>query len=96
MKNRIHTLVLAVLTVSASVQADEIIHLKGTAIIGNKELPKMLYIVPWKNPALPDMDVPPIETLIDEALSPVDRDMFKRKILYHQIYSAKNKQNENQ
>ena len=57
----------------------------------------MLYIVPWKSAELPDMNVPPLESLIDEALSPVDRDSFKRKIRYYQIYSAQeNKQSENQ
>lgn len=82
---------------SHSVHSDDRIELKGTSIIGNKELPKMLYIVPWKNAELPDMNAPPIESLIDEALSPVDRDSFKRKIRYYQIYSAqKNGQSENQ
>lgn len=80
-----------------SIQAEDRIELEGTSIIGNKELPKMLYIVPWKNAELPDMNAPPIESLIDEALSPVDRDSFKRKIRYYQIYSTQNnKQSENQ
>ncbi len=69
--------------------AEDRIELEGISIIGNKELPKMLYIVPWKNSELPDMDAPPIERLIDEALAPVDRDSFKRKIRYYQIYSEK-------
>ena len=82
---------------SLSSHAEDRIHLKGTSIIGNKELPKMLYIVPWKNAELPDMNAPPIESLIDEALSPVDRDSFKRKIRYYEIYSAQNnEQSENQ
>lgn len=82
---------------SISIHAEDRIELEGTSIIGNKELPKMLYIVPWKNAELPDMNTPPIERLIDEALSPVDRDRFKRKIRYYQIYSTQNnKQSENQ
>ncbi|GMR16035.1 MAG: hypothetical protein BMS9Abin31_0336 [Gammaproteobacteria bacterium] len=80
---------------SYSVFAEDRINLKGISIIGNKELPKMLYIVPWKNSELPDMNAPPIERLIDEALAPVDRDSFKRKIRYYQIYSEKVK-SENQ
>ena len=83
--------------ISLQVHAEDRITLKGTSIIGNKELPKMLYIVPWKNAELPDMNAPPIESLIDEALSTVDRDSFKRKIRYYQIYSVQNKeQSENQ
>ena len=82
---------------SQQLLAEDRIELKATSIIGNKELPKMLYIVPWKSAELPDMNTPPIESLIDEALSPVDRDNFRRQIRYYQIYSAQIKgQNENQ
>lgn len=85
------------LTFIFSLQAEDRIELEGTSIIGNKELPKMLYIVPWKTSELPDMNAPPIESLIDEALAPVDRDNFKRKIRYYQIYSEKqNAKSENQ
>lgn len=76
--------------------AEDRIELKAMSIIGNKELPKMLYIVPWKNSELPDMNTPPIESLIDEALAPVDRDNFKRKIRYYQIYSEQKVKSENQ
>ena len=73
------------------------IKLESISIIGNKELPKMLYIVPWKTSELPDMNAPPIESLIDEALAPVDRDNFKRKIHYYQVYSEQRKtKSENQ
>jgi len=82
---------------SMALKAEDRIKLKGASIIGNKELPKMLYIVPWKSSEIPDMNAPPIESLIDEALSTVDRDNFKRKIRYYEIYSAQKKvQSENQ
>ena len=81
---------------SFTLPAQDRIELEGMSIIGNKELPKMLYIVPWKNSVLPDMNAPPIESLIDEALAPVDRDNFKRKIRYYQIYSEKKVKSENQ
>ena len=84
-------IILLALLFSFSVYAEDKIELEEMSIIGNKELPKMLYIVPWKNSELPDMNVPPIESLIDEALAPVDRDQFKRKIRYYQIYSVKKK-----
>ena len=97
MKTFFFIVTIFLISLAGASQAEERIRLKSTQIIGNKELPKMLYIVPWKNPQLPDMDVPPIESLIDEALSPVDRDNFRRTIRYYQIYSGKNKkQNENQ
>jgi len=90
-------ILLTFFTFSLPLLAVDRVELESISIIGNKELPKMLYIVPWKTSELPDMNAPPIESLIDEALAPVDRDNFKRKIRYYQIYSEQNKvKSENQ
>ena len=64
-------------------QAEERLEMEGTAIIGNQELPKVLYIVPWKPSELPDLSEPPLQSLIDDALAPVDREEFRREVLYH-------------
>ena len=64
-------------------QAEERIELQGTAIIGNQELPKVLYIVPWKSSELPQLSEPPLESLVDEALSPIDREVFRRQTIYY-------------
>jgi hypothetical protein len=53
-----------------------------TQIIGNRELPKVLYIVPWKKPAPGDLSGAPAESVLDEALAPVDRDVFRRQVHY--------------
>jgi hypothetical protein len=53
-----------------------------TQIIGNRELPKVLYIVPWKKPAPGDLASRPLESVLDEALAPVDRDVFRRQVRY--------------
>jgi hypothetical protein len=58
------------------------IELEGSAITGNRELPKVLYIVPWKKSDLGDLVGRPANSLIDEVLAPVDRDVFKRQIEY--------------
>ena len=58
------------------------IELEGSAITGNRELPKVLYIVPWKKSDLGDLIGRPANSLIDEVLAPVDRDVFKRQIEY--------------
>lgn len=76
---------------SSQLFAEDRINLESISIIGNKELPKLLYIVPWKTSELPELNAPPIESLIDEALAPIDRENFKRKIRYYQIYSEQNK-----
>ena len=92
MKKSVFTFTLAIsFFTSVTSYAENRIELEGTSIVGNKELPKMLYIVPWKNSELPDMNAPPIESLVDEALAPVDRESFKRQIRYYQIYSVKQK-----
>jgi hypothetical protein len=53
-----------------------------TTITGNKELPKVLYIVPWKKPIPGPLASRPRTSLLDEALAPVDRDEFRRSIQY--------------
>ena len=59
--------------------------LDGTQIIGNRELPKVLYIVPWKKPLVGDLVGRPVTSLLDEALAPVDRDVFRRQVQYHAL-----------
>jgi hypothetical protein len=53
-----------------------------TQIIGNRELPKVLYIVPWKKPLLGELSGRPLNSVLDEALAPVDRDVFRRQVSY--------------
>ena len=53
-----------------------------TQIIGNRELPKVLYIVPWKKPMPGDLSGRPLVSVLDEALAPVDRDVFRREVRY--------------
>ena len=56
--------------------------LDRTQIIGNRELPKVLYIVPWKKPIPGDLSGRPPVSVLDEALAPVDRDVFRRQVDY--------------
>ena len=67
--------------------AEERIELQGTSIIGNRELPKVLYIVPWKDSELPQLSDPPMQSLFDDALSPLDRDEFRRQIRFFKLLS---------
>ncbi len=59
-----------------------------TKIIGNRELPKVLYIVPWKKPLPGDLAGRPPVSVIDEALAPLDRDVFRRQVRYDAIETA--------
>ncbi len=63
------------------------LELDATSIRGNQELPKVLYIVPWKDPELGDLVGKPVNSLVDEVLAPVDREVFRRQIRYFdQLY----------
>ncbi|WP_405241296.1 hypothetical protein [Lentisalinibacter salinarum] len=58
--------------------------LERTEITGNRELPKVLYIVPWKTSDLGDLVGRPVNSLLDEVLAPVDREVFVRQVGYYQ------------
>ena len=65
------------------------LELDATQITGNRELPKVLYIVPWKKPLQGDMSGRPLGGVLDEALAPVDRDVFRRQVRYDGITQAR-------
>jgi hypothetical protein len=59
------------------------VELETTDITGNRELPKVLYIVPWKRSDLGDLVGKPANSLLDEVLQPIDRDVFLRENRYY-------------
>ena len=68
--------------------AHDAIVLDPTQITGNRELPKVMYVVPWKRPDLGDFAGRPAKSLVDEALAPVDRDVFRRQNRYFAALQA--------
>jgi len=60
------------------------LELEKTEITGARELPKVLYIVPWKRTA-PDSRPLPMKSLMDEVLAPVDIDVFRRQVRYYEF-----------
>ena len=66
----------------------------GTATVtGDREQPKVMYIVPWKKSDIGDLSGKPMNSLLDEALAPVDRDEFKRQVVYYHAVKADASQN---
>jgi hypothetical protein len=66
----------------------------GTATVtGDREQPKVMYVVPWKKPDIGDAQGKPMNSLVDEILSPVDRDVFKREVRYYQTVNSEAGQN---
>jgi hypothetical protein len=73
----------------AAKSSPERLDLDTTSIRGNQELPKVLYILPWKEPAPAEPAGRPLNSLVDEALAPVDREVFRRQMRYFdQLYSS--------
>ena len=66
----------------------------GTATVtGDREQPKVMYIVPWKRSDIGDLAGKPMNSLVDEILAPVDRDVFKREVVYYHAVQADASQN---
>jgi len=63
---------------------DEPKQLSGISIIGNKEAPKSLYIVPWKNSEV-GVRTSLISGLLDETMKPVDKDVFMRELEFYEL-----------
>ena len=69
------------------VLAEDRLQLDEANIQGASELPKVLYIVPWKKAEIGDKPVK-VNRLVDEVLSPVDRDVLKREIRFYEQAQA--------
>ncbi len=79
------TLVLLLCGLPATA-AEEELNLGGT-FKGNREQPRVLYIVPWQQPGdMEDLDRP-VNGLIDNVLTPIDRDVFQRELKYFEALS---------
>lgn len=66
----------------------------GTATVtGDREQPKVMYVVPWKRSDIGDLTGKPMNSLVDEILAPVDRDVFKREVVYYNAVQADTSQN---
>jgi hypothetical protein len=69
------------------------LELNTATVTGDREQPKVMYIVPWKSSDIGDLSGKPMNSLLDEALAPVDRDEFKREVVYFDVVKADRSQN---
>jgi hypothetical protein len=58
--------------------------LSGISIIGNKEAPKSLYIVPWKSSEV-GVESDLVSSLMDDKLKPLDKEVFMRELEFYQL-----------
>ena len=63
--------------------AEDRIELDGTSIKGSRELPKVLYIVPWKSARLGTLSVSAGSKSFDTEMEALDRDVFRRQVQYY-------------
>lgn len=82
-------LVIALALLALPAAAQDRAEMDRTRITGNRELPKVLYIVPWKKPLPGDMSGRPPVSVLDEALAPLDRDVVRREVRYDTLTRAK-------
>ena len=81
--------VLALLSLAAGAAlAQDRADIDRTQVTGNRELPKVLYIVPWKKPPLGELSGKPVHSVLDDLMTPVDRDVFRRHVNYDQQLAA--------
>ena len=80
-------LLILLCCLAMAADAETTLELEETEITGARELPKVLYIVPWKK-TRPDAGPLPMRSLVNEALSPIDVDVFKRQVRYHEMIES--------
>ncbi len=76
---------LALANLFNPVAAQDELDLDGARIFRNRDLPNITYIVPWKDDKPEMVEIQPIGSLFDEALQPIDRDVFKRELEYYEL-----------
>jgi len=65
-------------------EVEDRLDMEGTSIIGNKESPEILYIVPWKPAQRIDIPAPSVVSILDRPLKKIDRNEFRRQVNFHQ------------
>lgn len=67
-----------------SMAEDDVKELSGISIIGNKEAPKSLYIVPWKNSEV-GVETGLTSGLLDESNKLIDKEVFMRELEFYEL-----------
>jgi hypothetical protein len=70
---------LASLAVTAGADEPARLELDTSKVTGNRELPRVMAIVPWKKAPPGELPGRPLQSLLDEALAPADRLVMRRQ-----------------
>jgi len=83
MRALVITCVLLVLSFRLMAE-EEVKELSGISIIGNKEAPKSLYIVPWKNSQV-GVETSLTSGLLDDSNKLIDKEVFMRELEFYEL-----------
>ncbi|HRP86597.1 MAG TPA: hypothetical protein PLS34_03645 [Gammaproteobacteria bacterium] len=72
-------LIALLLASSAGAEEQAKIELDTAKVTGNRELPRVMAIVPWKKAPAGELPGRPVQSLLDEALAPADRLVMRRQ-----------------
>ena len=78
------TLFAMTATAEEKIVDSEFKELSGISIIGNKEAPKSLYIVPWQNSQV-GVATSLNSGLLDDSMRPVDKEVFLRELDFYEL-----------
>ncbi|WP_455199251.1 hypothetical protein [Kaarinaea lacus] len=83
MMARIGGLMVILLLVVSTASAEDRLELDSISIKGSRELPKVLYIVPWKSARLGAFEASAGGSTLDTEMEALDRDVFRRQVEYY-------------
>ena len=60
----------------------------SSTVTGNREQPKVLYIVPWQQAETPELIYQPLQSLVEGVIEEMDREEFLRELRYRDKIGA--------
>jgi hypothetical protein len=79
------TMGISALMLPSLARAEQVRKVEDISIIGNRELPKSLIIVPWKGANMSDEPNLPEKSLVDKRFQLVSRSQLLREIQFHKL-----------
>ena len=89
-RNIFFSVIAGFVVLSGQTLAADRLELDNTAIIGSRELPKVLYIVPWKNSRIGTLAGVSEKGSFKESMTALDRDVFLRELDYYRVLNESN------
>ncbi|MGD9387151.1 MAG: hypothetical protein PVI87_02890 [Gammaproteobacteria bacterium] len=78
-RRRPAVLLALLLALPAAAEEEPKLELDTAKVTGNRELPRVMAIVPWKKAPAGELPGRPVQSLLDEALAPADRLVMRRQ-----------------